>query len=125
VPFDAGEPKGGKSSRPEQELRVKWTLYNTSDAPISQCRLAADLRSMQDSKIKLQPDDMVMPAGEEARSFRHLPYFEGGNFPGAVVYFTDAAGVRWRRDSLGNLDLMHRPRRGMRRGHRTIEEPPA
>jgi hypothetical protein len=118
-------------SKPTRLVEVGWELYNDSDDPITQCRcfVARDSDSMPEESSQLpaaEPLERVNPRepGEEPTSGKVIGFWSEERPPLVLLYFYDAAGVRWLRDSAGNLDLVERPRRGTRRqepGPRIIE----
>jgi hypothetical protein len=93
-----------------------WRLVNLSDDPITRCRI--DVGSMDPGRVArsepavrvLRPNDRI--DGSLPRS-DGVPV--GALGPPAQVIFADSAGVQWRRDSDGTLELWERPAHQPRR----------
>jgi hypothetical protein len=109
-------PDVGRASR--RMTLLLWTIDNQSDEPVLECRV--DLDSTPTAQVAAKSPDawLVKPReqwGDNLLSDAHPElqgrvYRQSDRGPILQLVFTDAAGVQWRRDSLGHLSLWRRPR---------------
>jgi hypothetical protein len=92
-------------------VKLFWRVENTSDQPITACRVAMANTSSEDV-LKAETTIKVLPPGEQEEG--DVPYSEviteDNRQPRIQLIFKDAAGLQWRRDTDGNLEEL-RPKR--------------
>lgn len=81
---------------------VSAIVHNSSNLPVYDAELAWHLGTAPHGSLTPEPLGMIMP-GNEARRERSFPPGANMEVAGAVVRFTDASGVRWRRRPDGDL----------------------
>jgi hypothetical protein len=86
-------------------VKLFWRVENTSDQPITACRVAmADTSSNE--VLNTDPAIRVLPPGKEKEG--EEPYSEviteDNRQPRLQLIFKDSAGVQWKRDTDGNLE---------------------
>jgi hypothetical protein len=96
APHGHPEPEG-------VEPFVTATVHNTSDQPIYDAELRWHLGTAGHGEPNPDPIGTILPDAESSRT-REFPYGVDMNISGAVVRFTDAAGVRWLRRPDGYLN---------------------
>lgn len=116
--YQGSNPSGAFSVKPDRYEYLRWSIVNSSGDPIIDCRV--NWARVPTGQVAAETISvwMVSPKGTVNRSIE-LPAPiapekvppDAPNGPTLQLVFTDAAGVRWRRDSDGHLELRQRPRR--------------
>jgi hypothetical protein len=103
----ASHKASGSQVAPSGTRMIICKVENRSEDPITQVRLG-DAALPTEEFARSSPRWEVLPPGIVQTDF---PYGDG-LFPAVAavqLVFTDAAGLQWRRDSLGHLQLWSRP----------------
>ncbi len=87
---------------PEKALYAEMIVVNSSDQPVYDAELVWRMGSAGWGEPNPQPLGVILPS-EDTSHRRDFPPGTNMNVSGAVLWFTDAAGVRWIRRPDGYL----------------------
>jgi hypothetical protein len=95
-----------------------WTVDNRSEEPVLDCRVGLANTPTAQVAAKSPDAGLVQPRdhwqdnllSDSHPELQGTVYAQSDRGPTLQMVFTDAAGVQWRRDSLGHLSLWRRPK---------------
>jgi hypothetical protein len=114
-------------AKPLNVASIRYRIINDSDEPISNGRVSIKDEEVAANVLWFRASHHILPGREstehelrvtEPLTLSNLSLWTPGTWPGPPLQldFTDAAGIRWLRQSDGLLELISRPSRRRRKG---------